>query len=86
MTHAKQHRKQMYKKRRFDLQRENIGFISQNCHLFDKLTVCENLDILPSYRDVPKKQRESVVCDTLDRHHIALTKDWWPAGRVRGVL
>ena len=58
------------KKQRFDLQKKNIGFIFQSYHLLDDLTVYENLEIPLSYRDVPKKQRESIVCDTLDRFHI----------------
>src|SRR5690606_35569659 len=31
-----------------------------------------------SYRDVPKKDRESIVCDTLDRFHIVAKKDLYP--------
>jgi ABC-type lipoprotein export system ATPase subunit len=66
------------KKRRFDLQKKNIGFIFQSYHLLDDLTVYENLEIPLSYRDVPKKQRESIVCDTLDRFHIVAKKDLYP--------
>jgi putative ABC transport system ATP-binding protein len=67
------------KKRRFDLQKKNIGFIFQSYHLLDDLTVYENLEIPLSYRDVPKKQRESVVCDVLDRFHIVAKKDLYPS-------
>ena len=66
------------KKKRFDLQKKNIGFIFQSYHLLDDLTVYENLEIPLSYRDVPKKQRESIVCDTLDRFHIVAKKDLYP--------
>jgi ABC-type lipoprotein export system ATPase subunit len=66
------------KKRRFDLQKKNIGFIFQSYHLLDDLTVYENLEIPLSYRDVPKKQRESIVCDTLDRFHIVAKRDLFP--------
>jgi ABC-type lipoprotein export system ATPase subunit len=66
------------KKRRFDLQKKNIGFIFQSYHLLDDLTVYENLEIPLSYRDVPKKQRESIVCDALDRFNIVAKKDLYP--------
>ena len=66
------------KKRRFDLQKKNIGFIFQSYHLLDDLTVYENLEIPLSYRDVPKKQRESTVCDVLDRFNIVAKKDLYP--------
>ena len=68
----------MDKRKRFDLQKKNIGFIFQSYHLLDDLTVYENLEIPLSYRDVPKKQRESVVCDTLDRFHIVAKRDLYP--------
>ena len=68
----------MDKRKRFDLQKKNIGFIFQSYHLLDDLTVYENLEIPLSYRDVPKKQRESIVCDTLDRFHIVAKRDLYP--------
>lgn len=69
---------QLDKKKRFDLQKQNIGFVFQSYHLLDDLTVYENLEIPLSYRDVPKKDRESIVCDTLDRFHIVGKKDLYP--------
>jgi putative ABC transport system ATP-binding protein len=66
------------KKKRFDLQKKNLGFIFQSYHLLDDLTVYENLEIPLSYRDVPKKQRESIVCDVLDRFQIVAKKDLYP--------
>jgi ABC-type lipoprotein export system ATPase subunit len=70
---------EMDKKRRFELQKKNIGFVFQSYHLLDDLTVYENLEIPLSYRDVPKKERESIVCDALDRFHIVGKKDLYPA-------
>lgn len=67
------------RKRRFDLQKRNIGFVFQSYHLLDDLTVYENLEIPLSYRDVPKKERESIVCDTLDRFHIVGKRDLYPS-------
>ncbi|HVU25754.1 MAG TPA: ABC transporter ATP-binding protein [Opitutus sp.] len=66
------------KKKRFDLQKKNIGFVFQSYHLLDDLTVYENLEIPLSYRDIPKKERESIVCDALDRFHIVAKKDLYP--------
>ncbi len=66
------------KKKRFDLQKKHIGFVFQSYHLLDDLTVYENLEIPLSYRDTPKKDRESIVCDALDRFHIVAKKDLYP--------
>ncbi len=66
------------KKRRFDLQKKHIGFVFQSYHLLDDLTVYENLEIPLSYRDTPKKDRDSIVCDALDRFHIVGKKDLYP--------
>jgi putative ABC transport system ATP-binding protein len=66
------------KKKRFDLQKKHIGFVFQSYHLLDDLTVYENLEIPLSYRDMPKKERESVVCDVLDKFAIVGKKDLYP--------
>jgi putative ABC transport system ATP-binding protein len=67
------------KKKRFDLQKKNIGFVFQSYHLLDDLTVYENLEIPLSYRDTPKKDRDSIVCDALDRFHMVAKKDLYPS-------
>jgi ABC-type lipoprotein export system ATPase subunit len=59
--------------------RSNIGFVFQSYHLLDDLTVYENLEIPLSYRDVPKAQRQTIVCDTLDRFHIVAKRDLYPS-------
>ena len=66
-------------KRRLDLQKKNIGFVFQSYHLLDDLTVYENLEIPLSYRDVPKAQRQTIVCDTLDRFNIVAKRDLYPS-------
>jgi len=63
---------------RDELQKQNIGFVFQNYHLLDDLTVYENLEIPLSYRNVSKKERESIVCETLDRFNIVGKKDLYP--------
>jgi len=67
------------KSARSDLQKKNIGFIFQAYHLIDDLTVAENLEIPLSYRDVPRKERQSIVCDLLDRFNIVGKRDLFPS-------
>lgn len=66
------------KKRRFELQKQHLGFVFQSYHLLDDLTVYENLEIPLSYRDIPRRERESLVCDVLDRFGIVGKKDLYP--------
>jgi ABC-type lipoprotein export system ATPase subunit len=66
------------KNKRSDLRNKNIGFVFQSYHLLDSLTVFENLDIPLSYRNVKKSERESIVCDVLDRFQIVAKKDLYP--------
>jgi putative ABC transport system ATP-binding protein len=66
-------------KQRLELQKKNIGFVFQSYHLLDDLTVYENLEIPLSYRDIPKAERQTIVCDTLDRFHIVGKKDLYPS-------
>jgi putative ABC transport system ATP-binding protein len=66
-------------KQRLELQKKNIGFVFQSYHLLDDLTVYENLEIPLSYRDVPRAERQTIVCDALDRFHIVAKKDLYPS-------
>ncbi|MCI0489688.1 MAG: ABC transporter ATP-binding protein [Blastocatellia bacterium] len=66
------------KKRRMELRNKNIGFVFQSYHLLDNMTVYENLEIPLSYRDIKKSDRESIVCDILDRFQIVGKKDLFP--------
>jgi putative ABC transport system ATP-binding protein len=65
-------------KKRNELHKANIGFVFQSYHLIDNLTVFENLEIPLSYKNVPHKERTSLVCDTLDRFNIVGKKDLFP--------
>ena len=65
-------------KKRNELHKANIGFVFQSYHLIDNLTVFENLELPLSYKNVPHKERQSLVCDTLDRFHIVGKKDLYP--------
>jgi putative ABC transport system ATP-binding protein len=67
------------RKERLELQKKHIGFVFQSYHLLDDLTVYENLGVPLSYRDVPKKERESIVCDLLDRFRMVGKRDLYPS-------
>ena len=65
-------------KERAALQKRHIGFVFQSYHLLDNLTVYENLEIPLSYRNVSRKDRQSMVADVLDRFQIVGKKDLYP--------
>jgi putative ABC transport system ATP-binding protein len=66
-------------KARSALHKQYMGFVFQSYHLLDDLTVYENLEIPLSYRDVKKNDRQSIVCDVLDRFQIVGKKDLYPS-------
>jgi ABC-type lipoprotein export system ATPase subunit len=66
------------KKERAELHKTYMGFVFQSYHLLDHLTVYENLDVPLSYRNVKKSERDSIVCDILDRFQIVGKKDLYP--------
>jgi putative ABC transport system ATP-binding protein len=65
-------------KERAALRNEQIGFVFQQYHLLDDLTVYENLDIPLSYRHYSKGERAALVADMLDRFQIVGKKDLYP--------
>ena len=65
-------------KQRNELHKYNIGFVFQSYHLIDTLTVYENLEVPLSYKNIPHKERSSLVCDALDRFNIVGKKDLFP--------
>src|SRR5919199_380724 len=65
-------------KQRAELHKKHIGFVFQSYHLLDNLTVYENLEIPLSYRNVSRKDRQSMVADILDRFQIVGKKDLYP--------
>jgi putative ABC transport system ATP-binding protein len=65
-------------KERATLRNENVGFVFQQYHLLDDLTVYENLDMPLSYRRYSKSERAALVADTLDRFQIVGKKDLYP--------
>jgi putative ABC transport system ATP-binding protein len=70
---------QMKRKQRAEVAKRNIGMVFQSYHLLDDLTVQENIDLPLSYKDIPRKERQSLVADTLDRFQIVAKKDLYPS-------
>ena len=65
------------------LNKRHVGFVFQQFHLLEDLTVAENLDIPLSYRNIKSSQRQSMVADMLDRFGIVAKKDLFP-GQLSG--
>jgi putative ABC transport system ATP-binding protein len=70
--------KKLSAKQRGELSRKTIGFVFQQYHLLDELTVAENLEVPLSYRDMKPHERKALVADTLDRFNIVGKKDLFP--------
>ncbi len=70
---------EMKRKQRGELAKRNIGMVFQSYHLLDDLTVQENIDLPLSYKDIPRRERQSLVADTLDRFQIVAKKDLYPS-------
>jgi putative ABC transport system ATP-binding protein len=70
---------QMKRKQRAEVAKRNIGMVFQSYHLLDDLTVQENIDLPLSYKDIPRRERQSLVADTLDRFQIVAKKDLYPS-------
>src|SRR5439155_6854611 len=66
-------------KQRAALNKRHVGFVFQQFHLLDDLTVAENLDMPLSYRDVKRSERQAIVADTLDRFGMVAKKDLYPS-------
>jgi len=68
----------MKHKDRIALGKQYVGFVFQQYHLIDDLTVAENLAMPLSYRDVKPDDREAAVADTLDRFGMVAKKNLYP--------
>jgi ABC-type lipoprotein export system ATPase subunit len=64
---------------RRELNKRYIGFVFQQYHLLDDLTVYENLEVPLSYRDVKRSERASIIADALDRFTMVAKKDLFPS-------
>jgi ABC-type lipoprotein export system ATPase subunit len=65
-------------RQRAELAKRTVGFVFQQYHLLDSLTVAENLEVPLSYRDMKASERQALVADTLDRFGIVAKKDLYP--------
>src|SRR5213082_632636 len=66
-------------RQRAELSRKTIGFVFQQYHLLDDLTVAENLEVPLAYRDLRPPERQAMVADALDRFGIVGKKDLYPS-------
>ncbi len=65
-------------KQRAQLYKQYIGFVFQQYHLIDELTVYENIETPLLYQDVKGSERKAMVADMLDRFNIVGKKDLYP--------
>ena len=65
-------------KERVAINKQYIGFVFQQYHLLDDLTVAENLDVPLSYRNIKRDERASIVADVLDKFQMVGKKDLYP--------
>lgn len=68
----------MKEKQRAQLYKQYIGFVFQQYHLIDELTVYENIETPLLYQDVKSSERKAMVADMLDRFNIVGKKDLFP--------
>jgi putative ABC transport system ATP-binding protein len=64
---------------RVELYKQYVGFVFQQFHLLENLTVAENLDLPLSYRNIKKSERQAMVAETLDKFQIVGKKDLFPS-------
>lgn len=69
----------MKEKHRTKLYKEYIGFVFQQYHLIDELTVYENIETPLLYKKVKSSERKALVADMLDRFNIVGKKDLFPS-------
>lgn len=70
-------------KQKSQFHKSHIGFVFQQYHLIDELTVYENIEMPLLYRKVKSGERKSMVADILDRFNIVAKKDLFP-GQLSG--
>lgn len=70
---------QLKEKQRSQLYKQYIGFVFQQYHLIDELTVYENIETPLIYQDMKAAERKAMVADMLDRFNIVGKKDLFPS-------
>jgi ABC-type lipoprotein export system ATPase subunit len=66
-------------KQKSQLYKQYIGFVFQQYHLIDELTVYENIETPLIYQNLKTAERKAMVADMLDRFNIVGKKDLFPA-------
>ncbi len=61
-----------------NLHKSHIGFVFQQYHLIDELTVYENIETPLLYQKVKANVRKGLVAEVLDRFNIVAKKDLFP--------
>jgi putative ABC transport system ATP-binding protein len=68
----------MKEKKLTELHKSHIGFVFQQYHLIDELTVYENIETPLLYQKIKASERKGLVADILDRFNIVAKKDLFP--------
>lgn len=68
----------MKEKKLAELHKSHIGFVFQQYHLIDELTVYENLETPLLYQKIKASERKGMVADMLDRFNMVAKKDLFP--------
>lgn len=68
----------MKEKKLSELHKSHIGFVFQQYHLIDELTVYENLETPLLYQKIKTSERKGMVADMLDRFNMVAKKDLFP--------
>jgi ABC-type lipoprotein export system ATPase subunit len=68
----------MKEKKLADLHKTYIGFVFQQYHLIDELTVYENLETPLLYQKIKSDERRGKIAEILDRFNIVAKKDLFP--------
>jgi ABC-type lipoprotein export system ATPase subunit len=68
----------MKEKQKAALYKQYIGFVFQQYHLIDELTVYENIETPLIYQNLSGSERKAMVADMLDRFNIVGKKDLFP--------
>lgn len=69
----------MNEKKLSELHKTYIGFVFQQYHLIDELTVYENLETPLLYQKVKADERKGRIAETLDKFNIVAKKDLFPS-------
>jgi putative ABC transport system ATP-binding protein len=65
-------------KQRNELHKHEIGFVFQQYHLIDEMTVYENIEAPLLYQKIKGSQRKGMVAEMLDNFNIVAKKDLFP--------